>query len=112
MKKPDVTIGVIIIGIELVGVSLGFAYISSLQSYNIYGLPISEFIRTMDASVNQQYQNAQIMLYGGGITAIVGLVLAIYGFMAESDKEKEEAKINTKRNRRKEMSSLWKNYNY
>lgn len=92
MKTPELTSGIITLAVGLFGVFFGFLYISSLQSYNVYGLPISEFIRTMDASVNQQYLTAQILLYGGGITAIFGLILAIYGFMAESDKERK-AKI-------------------
>lgn len=91
MIKSEITAGVIVLIIGLIAVAFGFFYISYIESYNVYGLPISEFIRTFDADINDQYVFAQMSIYGGGLTALIGIIVIIYG-MATPKKEEKESK--------------------
>ena len=86
MRIGIFTIGIILI---IVGIFLFFhgnSTIHEIESYDIYGLPISDFFMLLSPDLKSQYELAQTMKVVGFGFGVVGLVVCIAGIAASSTK--------------------------
>ena len=84
--------GIVAIGIALVIFGLFFYFIGNnaineVEAYDVEGIPVSEFIKTIDTGTRNKYNIGQTMVMFGAIFFTVGFIICLVGIMASS-KEK------------------------
>jgi hypothetical protein len=82
--------GIVVVIIGVVIYFIGNWMVNNVLAYNVGGLPISDFMRTVNSDINNYYIFGQLTSYAGGLLFIVGIVLLfIGGITAVVSSEKE-----------------------
>jgi uncharacterized membrane protein len=89
MKKELLASGIIVLCVGIVIFFVGYSMVSEITTYDVEGIPISEWLMELSPSLRQQYERGQFYMQSGGILVIIGLISCIV-FAIQSCKKSEE----------------------
>jgi uncharacterized membrane protein len=69
--------GIILIIVGGISAFIGYQMAQNVETYNVGGLPISDFLRIANSDINNYYITGQLLLIGGIIVCAIGFVVLI-----------------------------------
>lgn len=101
MEREHLRIWLLVTGIIILVGGLSFYFygnylIDEIEAYDVYDLPISEFLKSINPDLKFQYEKGQIAVAVGIIFIVVGIILCTAGiltpFVVSKIKDKDDKK--------------------
>jgi len=87
MRGGILAAGIVLLILGIILFFIGYSVMeefSSVEEFDVYGVPIGKSVKYLDEGYMQSYQNAKSMELFGAIFGIVGFILCIAGIAAPS----------------------------